>query len=158
MDAVQAVFISSIQSGYADVRAAVRRGVESLGMRPLMAELASVHAESPQRALLDLVGAADIFLLIIGAGYSRPTEEEFEEARRLGKPILVLREEGELEPAPAGFLERGAGGWQGGSLWGTFTTPPEAGFAAVQALTNLASGGRRRRARAGRRTGGAGRP
>ena len=34
MNAVQAVFISSIQSDYAEARAAVRRGVESLGRLP----------------------------------------------------------------------------------------------------------------------------
>jgi Domain of unknown function (DUF4062) len=136
---VQAVFISSIQRGFEAVRAAVRRAVESLGMRPLMAELAGARPESPQRALLDLVAQADVFLLVIGPHYSAPTEEEFNEANRRGKPILVLRQEVELDPEQAAFLERVAGGWQGGRLWGTFTDASDVGFAAVQALSGLGS-------------------
>ena len=131
------VFVSSIQSGFEDVREAVRRAVESLDMRPLMAELAGAHAESPQRALLDLVARADVFLLIVGARYSRPTEDEFTEANRLGRPILVVRQNGELEPEQAAFLERVAAGWSGGRLWGTFDGAGEVSMAAVKALTNV---------------------
>jgi hypothetical protein len=58
------VFISSIQLGYEDVRAAVRAAVENLEMRPLIAEFAGARAESPQRALLDLVAHCDVFLLL----------------------------------------------------------------------------------------------
>jgi hypothetical protein len=137
---VQQVFVSSIQRGYEDVRAAVRRAVESLDMRPLMAELAGARAESPHRALLDLVARCDIFLLLVGPHYSRPTEDEFNEANRLGKPILVLRQNGELEPEQEAFLERVAGGWSGGRLWGTYDGATDVGFAAVKALTSV--GGR----------------
>jgi hypothetical protein len=142
MKVVQAVFISSIQRGYEDVRAAVQRAVESVGMRPLMAELAGGDVASPQRALLDLVAEADVFLLLIGPRYSRPTEDEFDEARRLGRPILVLREEGDLEPEQAAFLERVAGGWSGGRLWGSFVDASDVGFATVRAITNLRAGER----------------
>ena len=131
------VFISSIQNSYGDVREAVRRAVESLDMRPLMAELAGAHAESPQRALLDLVARADVFLLIVGPRYSHPTEDEFDEANRLGKPILVLRQNGELEPEQTAFLERVAAGWSGGRLWGTFDGADDVSLAAVKALTNV---------------------
>jgi hypothetical protein len=143
MDFVQGVFISSIQRDYADVRAAMRRAVERLGMRPLMAELAGANRASPQRALLDLVAQADIFLLLVGPCYSRPTEDEFDEARRLGKPILVLRQQGNLEPEQEAFLERVAGGWSGGRLWGPFADANYVGLAAVQAITNLGAGARR---------------
>jgi uncharacterized protein DUF4062 len=137
---MQSVFISSIQRDYTEVRRAVRRAVESLGMRPLMAELAGASAASPQRALLDLVAQSDVFLLVMGPRYSDPTEREFEEARRLGKPIVVLRQEGPLEPEQERFLDRVAGGWRGGRLWGEFTDATDAGFAAVKALTNLREG------------------
>ena len=133
------VFISSIQNGYEDIRDAARRAVESLDMRPLMAELAGAHAESPQRALLNLVARADVFLLIVGPRYSGPTEDEFNEARRLGKPILVLRQNGEFEPEQAAFLERVAAGWSGGRLWGTFDGAADVSLAAVRALTNVQS-------------------
>jgi hypothetical protein len=148
---VQSVFISSIQRGYTDVRTGVRRAVESMGMRPLMAELAGASPASPQRALLDLVGQSDLFLLLVGPRYSSPTEQEFEEARKLGRPIIVLRQEGDLEPDQQAFLERVAGGWSGGRLWGTFTDATDVGFAAVKALTNLKEGpGREERAQAAR--------
>ncbi len=140
MEAMQSAFISSVQRGFEDVRQAVYRAIESLGMRALMAEGAGAHTESPQRALLDLVRQADVFLLLVGPRYSSPTEDEFNEARRLGKPILVLRQEGELEPEQEQFLERVAGGWKGGRLWGTFKDASDAGLEVVRAITNLRSG------------------
>jgi hypothetical protein len=106
-----------------------------------MAEDAGAHAASPQRALLDLVRRCDVYLLIVGPRYSRPTEDEFDEARRLGRPILVLRQEVDLEPEQAEFLERVAGGWSGGRLWGTFHDASDVGFAVVKALSNLRGGG-----------------
>lgn len=144
---VQQVFISSIQREYEDVRASVRRAVESLEMRPLMAELAGSRAESPQRELLDLVGRCDVLLLLIGRRYSQPTADEFAEANRLGKPILVLRQNGELDEEQAAFLERVAGGWSGGRLWGTYDGAGDVALAAVQALTNV--GGKREELAAG---------
>ena len=35
-------------------------------------------------------------------------------ARRRGKPILVLRQQGEIEPEQQEFLDRATGGWEGG--------------------------------------------
>lgn len=134
---MDSVFISSIQRDYADVRQAVKRAVESVGMRPLMAETAGAHDASPQRALLDLVARADVFLLIVGPRYSKPTEDEFDEARRRAKPILVLRQTVDAEPEQESFADRVAGGWAGGRLWGSFTDASDVGFVAVQALTNL---------------------
>jgi hypothetical protein len=37
---MDSVFVSSVQRGFGDIRAAVARAVETLGMRPLMAERA----------------------------------------------------------------------------------------------------------------------
>jgi hypothetical protein len=136
---VDSVFISSIQRDFSDIRQSARRAVESVGMRPLMAETAGASPASPQRALLDLVGRADVFLLILGPRYSKPTEDEFDEARRLAKPILVLRQNTDAEADQEAFVERVAGGWRGGRLWGTFDDAGDVGFAVVQALTNLRS-------------------
>ncbi len=108
-------------------------------MRPLMAELAGASPLSPQRALLDLVAAADVFLLVLGRHYSKPTEDEFNEARRLSKEIIVLRHEGACDADQAEFVERVAGGWKGGRLWGTFADANDVGFAVVQALSNRAT-------------------
>jgi hypothetical protein len=119
---MDSVFISSIQRDYGDVREAARRAVDSVGMRPVMAETAGARDASPQRALLDLVARADVFLLIAGPRYSKPTEDEFDEARRRAKPILVLRQVGEADSEQNAFADRVAGGWTGGRLWGRSTT------------------------------------
>jgi Domain of unknown function (DUF4062) len=150
MSAMQTVFISSIQSGFDDVRAAARAGMESFGWRPVMAELAGASPASPQRALLDRVGDSDVLLLLVGPRYGAKqesglsaTEEEFDEARRRGKSILVLRQEGELEPEQQEFLKRATAGWEGGALYGTFRDASDVGLAVVRGLTNIRDRGAR---------------
>jgi Domain of unknown function (DUF4062) len=144
------VFISSVQAGFEDVRAAARRGIESLGYQPVMAETSGASADSPQRALLDRVAAADIFLLLVGPRYGTrqasgfsATEDEFNEARRLGKPILVLRQDVELESEQEEFLRRATGGWEQGKLYDSFQDASDVGLKVVQALTNLRDQGDR---------------
>jgi Domain of unknown function (DUF4062) len=140
MAGVPAVFISSVQRDYAAVRAAVRRAVEVLHMRPLMAEMVrGARPESPQRALLDQVGESDVLVLIVGPRYSRPTEDEFDEARRLGRPIVVLKQRGELEPDQQAFLAQAAGGWAGGRMWAEFTDENDVFEVAVESLSHLAA-------------------
>ncbi len=136
---MESVFISSVQRDYADVRAGARRAVESVGLRPLMAETAGASPSSPQRALLDLVAEADVFLVILGARYSKPTADEYDEARRLSKEIFVLRQEGTSDADQSEFVERVTGGWKGGRLWGGFSDSSDVGFAVVQALSNRAT-------------------
>jgi hypothetical protein len=99
------------------VRQAAREAIESVGMRPVMAEMAGARPQSPRQALLAEVAAADICLLILGQRYGTPcasglspTEEEFEEAKRRNKPIVVLRQEVEMEPERRKFLTRSTGG------------------------------------------------
>ncbi|MFN2469720.1 MAG: DUF4062 domain-containing protein [Gaiellaceae bacterium] len=141
---MQSVFISSVQEGFERVREAARRAVDNLGLRPLMAELAGAWPESPKSALLSLVRDADALLLILGPRYSRPTEEEVDEARRLGKPIFVLKQDVAFEPAQEEFLDRVAAGWERGRVWDTFTDESDVDDAVVRAL----SGQLRRAARA----------
>jgi hypothetical protein len=144
------VFISSVQDGYEDVRAGARAGVESIGHRALMAETSGAAAASPQRALLGLVAQADTFLLLIGPRYGQKqasglsaTEEEFEEARRLGKSILVLRQEGELDPEQQQFLSRATGGWERGLFYDSFRDATDVGLTVVRALRNAEDRGKR---------------
>jgi hypothetical protein len=80
-----------------------------------------------------------VLVLLVGPRYGArqesgvsATEEEFDEARRRGKPILVLREEGELEPEQQEFLDRATGGWEGGALYGTFRDASDVGLAVVR--------------------------
>jgi hypothetical protein len=147
---MKTVFISSIQSGFGDVRAAARAGVESFGWRAMMAETVGATPASPQRALLDRVAESDVLVLLVGPRYGArqesglsATEEEFDEARRRGKPILVLRQDGELEPEQREFLDRATGGWEGGALYGTFRDASDVGLAVVRGLTNIRDRGAR---------------
>jgi Domain of unknown function (DUF4062) len=147
---MQTVFISSVQSGFEDVRAAARAGVESFGWRAMMAETLGAAPASPQRALLDRVGESNVLVLLVGSRYGArqesglsATEEEFDEARRRGTPILVLRQEGELELEQQEFLERATGGWEGGVFYGTFRDASDVGLAVVRGLTNIRDRGAR---------------
>jgi hypothetical protein len=143
MVGVQSVFVSSVQRDYGEIRASVRRAIEILHMHPLMAESVGARPESPQRALLDLVAQSDVLLLIIGARYSKPTEDEFNEANRLGRPILVLKQNVELEPEQEAFVERVAGGWVGGRHRVSFDDENDVLTVAVEALSALNTGQRR---------------
>jgi hypothetical protein len=86
-------------------------------------------------------------VLIVGADYSAPTEDEFNEARRLGRPIVVLKQKVELDPEQQAFLERVAAGWVGGRMWAEFDDEHDLLEAAVEALSHL--GQDRRRAELG---------
>lgn len=144
------VFISSIQAGFEDVRSAARSGVESFGNRAVMAETYGAAPASPQRALLERVAAADVFLLLVGPRYGDPrssglsaTEEEFDEARRRGMPILILVQDVEREPEQELFLARASGGWEGGFLRGKLSGSSDVGLEVVRALRNLSELGAR---------------
>jgi Domain of unknown function (DUF4062) len=140
----ETVFISSVIGGFEAVRQVAREAVESMGMRPVMAEMAGARPQSPQHALLGEVADADIYLLILGPRYGEPgasgvspTEEEFEEAKRRTKPIVILRQDVAMEPAQQEFLARVGGGWEEGSLWDRFTDERDVGMKVVRALTNV---------------------
>ena len=132
------VFVSSVQRDYEAVRRAVRRAIEILHMRPLMAEDVGSRPESPQRSFLDLVAESEVLVLIIGAHYSAPTEDEFNEARRLGRPVVVLKQRVQLEPDQQAFLARVAAGWIGGRLWAEFDDEHDVLEVTVEALSNFA--------------------
>jgi hypothetical protein len=140
----ETVFISSVIGGLEAVRQAAREAVESLGMRPVMAEMAGARPQSPQAALLGEVADADIYLLLLGARYGEPgasgvspTEDEFEEAKRRNKPIVILRQDVAMEPQQQEFLARAGGGWEEGSLWDQFADERDVGMKVVRALTNV---------------------
>jgi hypothetical protein len=132
--AVDAVFISSVISGFEDVREAAARAISASGLYPIRSEELSADPASSRRALLDQVAAAEYYLLLLGAHYGgtgsggpSPTEDEYAEAMRLGKPILVLVQETELEPRQRQFLEQVRGGWGDGVFHGTFTDASDIG-------------------------------
>jgi hypothetical protein len=139
------VFVSSVQSDFGDIREAVARAIEALGVRPLMVERAPAASRSPKGALLELVRSADAMVLIIGArhgyppeGGTSPTEDEFDEAVRAGKPVLVLVQDVEREVAQDAFLARVRGTWgEEGVLTASFDGAADVGLKAISALTAL---------------------
>lgn len=138
--AVPSVFLSSVIRGYEDVRDAAAAGVERVGMHPIRSERLAAEASSPRRALLDEVADADLYMLLLGERYGEatgeraPTEDEFDEAVRRHKPILVLVQEGGLEAAQQAFLERIRGSWGDGVFYGRFRGPEDVGAAVAAAL------------------------
>jgi hypothetical protein len=141
------VFVSSIQAGYGDVRARVREALESLGKRPLMAETVGASPDPSRRTLLDQVANCDVFLLILGSRYGdrgesgfSPTEDEFNEARQLGRPIIALIQEGERQAAQDEFIARVRGSWEEGHYAPTFKGADDVGMAVVRAFRQLEEG------------------
>jgi hypothetical protein len=141
---METVFISSLMVGLEEIRQAAREAVQSVGMLPIMAELSGASSASAQRALLDDVARADIYLLILGERYGNPgasglspTDEEFEEAQRRRKPILVMRQDVAMEPRQRKLLERAGGRWEEGQKWDAFTDERDIGLKIVRALTRL---------------------
>jgi hypothetical protein len=137
------VFISSLARGeMGHVRQAVKQGVESLDMVPVMFETAGASERASRAELLDKVVGSDVLLLSFGAQYGEtgesgfsPTEDEFNAAREHGRPVLTIVQEGvEREPAQEAFVGRVRGTWERGAFAPGFRTPEEAPLAAVRAL------------------------
>jgi hypothetical protein len=137
------VFVSSVMRDFGAERAAVRDAIESLGLRPMMAETAPASPDASKRALLPLVEKADAVVLILGGRYgyitesgTSPTEEEFKHATALGKPVFVFVQKGvEREPEQDEFVARVGGKWENGAFTGFFTTPAELSLGVVKALS-----------------------
>lgn len=141
---MQTVFISSVITGFEGVRQAARAAVESVGGQALMFETAGASPQSSQRALLDLVARADIYLILLGARYGEkgqsgfsPTEDEFNHANHLNKPIIGLRQTVEMEPEQIEFVRRVGGNWEDGRFYDSFTDESDVALKVVKALTNL---------------------
>ncbi len=144
---VQSVFLSSVVTGFEDVRDGAAQGVRNAGLHASRSEEHPAAAEPPRRALLDEVGNADIYLVLLGERYGdfpsgerSPTEDEYEEAKRLGKPILVVNQRIEMERAQAEFLGRVRGDWGEGALSGSFTDANDVAAAVSAALTRHLAG------------------
>src|SRR4051794_2978374 len=99
------IFISSVMRDFGDVRLAARQAVESLRQHPVMAEDFGAQPHSSQTACLEGVRASEVYVGIYGGRYGSvarsgvsATEEEFNEARRRGLPILCFEQGGPKEP------------------------------------------------------------
>lgn len=125
------IFISSVITGFEDYRTAARRAVELLGLDPVMAEDLPAQPVTPQQACLEGVRMSDLYVGVLGPRYGTPaasgrspTEEEFEEARGLSKPVLLFATRERMEEAQAALLDR-IKSWDEGVLYARFETPEQ---------------------------------
>lgn len=108
------VFISSVMDGYTRFRDAAADGIRQAGCEPVRAEDFPAAGHSPRNACLDGVRSADALVLLLGLrhGFLAPsgkavTEEEYEEARRCHRRVLVFLEDvPDREPPQEAFVER----------------------------------------------------
>jgi CheY-like chemotaxis protein len=131
------VFISSAMEELKAERLTVKQAVQELGP-PYDAELAEDWAARPEPPVAIWQRAArecDVFILVLGRTYGipspdtgiSPTEDEYNQARAAGKPILVFRKQvskSRCDPEMSAFLAR-LEDPNSGHLVKTFKTLPQ---------------------------------
>ena len=92
------VFVSSTVEELKDARAIAREAINDFQFSPLMCEDWGASTESSRKTYLKEIKNSDVYIGIFWKNYSEPTVEEYREAIRLGKEILlyVKKEENEL--------------------------------------------------------------
>jgi Domain of unknown function (DUF4062) len=123
------IFISSVMKDFASQRSAAKEAV--LLLRQI----------SSQTACHEGVRTSDVYVGIFGTRYGyvartsglAATEEEFNEARRLGLPVLCFEQKGSKEPPQATFLQR-IKDYENGYAVVSFGTADELKMAVVQAI------------------------
>ena len=138
------VFISSVMRDFGPQRAAAKEAVIRLRQQPVMAEDFGAQPISSQTACLEGVRTSEVYVGIFGTRYGfvapssglAATEEEFNEARSRGLPILCFEQKGTKEPAQAAFLQR-IKDYETGYAIVFFDTPDELKMLVVQAIHDL---------------------
>jgi hypothetical protein len=114
----QRVFISSVMRDYYDRRDAVAAAVQGVGMEPVLAETMEASGGTPRDVVLnDVIGGCQAVIGIYSSRYGwtgarsvlSPTEEEYDRARELYKPVYAFidgMENGKAEPRQQAFLEK----------------------------------------------------
>lgn len=133
--------------GFEEVRDAAAVAIRGVGMHAVRSEELSADAGSSRSALLGQVADADLYLLVLGERYgdyaaeeTSPTEDEYDEAVRLHKPIFVVVQEIDREPRQQQFLERVRGTWGEGAFYGHFSSAADVGAAVAAALGRRQAG------------------
>lgn len=139
------VFVSSLISGMEEERAAVRRAIERLGHRAVMAEDFGARPNSPQVACLGELRRSEAVVLVLGARYGAKqasglsaTHEEYRSAQGQ-KPVIIFLKDGERTPEPeqAAFVAE-VSGWEGGLFRDSYTEPQQLDALVTRALHRMA--------------------
>ena len=137
------VFISSVIRDFGVERQAAEAAVTLLRHQPLMAEDFVAKPQSPQSACLDGVATSDIYIGVYGTryGYVAPrsglsaTEEEFQEARKRGLPILCFVSRENKDDDQSQFLAR-VMGYEDGYTIARYESPSDLKDQIVKALND----------------------
>jgi len=95
------VFISSQMEELKYEREVAQEVLTEMNVFPVLFEIFSAQSSTAEKAYLDEVQKCDIFVLLLGRQYSSATEDEYREAIKHLKPILVfVRATGEKHSVP----------------------------------------------------------
>lgn len=147
-DVPMKLFISSLISGYEAERAAVAQAATVLRWDVIRAEDFGARPDTPRRACLEAVRAADVVILVMGADYGAiqdgglsPTHEEWREATKSQKPTLVFVQTVDArDQLQQAFLEE-VQGWSAGRFRESFGSPQELRDKVTRALADLRAPG-----------------
>ena len=116
-------------------------------MHAEMAEETAASPHSPKRTLFDRIARSDVVVLLLGSRYGdkgasglAPTEDEFNEAIKQGKDVLVFVQDADMEPEQVAFLDRVRGVWEEGRFYRRFTDVSDIGLAVAGALSEFRAG------------------
>ncbi len=131
--------------GYGKYREAVAVAIRDLGMTVLMIDDVPSTPDAPRAACLRLVDEADLVVLLTGDRYGDPlppsdvsaTHQEFREAQRLRKPVLVFLHDGVDETPNLQVFRAEAEDWAAGALRSLYSTPEELRSAVTSSVHRL---------------------
>jgi Domain of unknown function (DUF4062) len=125
-------FVSSVIDGFAEFRAAARRGIERAGLEPILAENFPSLSSSPRNACLDGVASSDVLVAVVGprGGWIAPSgrlvvEEEIAHARGKSIPVLAFIQDETERDATAARLVKSLSDYVAGAFRRTFRSPKE---------------------------------
>ena len=140
---MEKVFISSVISGFEDYRDIAKKAVTLIGMKAILVEELPSSPKSSQQMCFDEIRKADFFVLILGEKYGSiteqgisVTEEEYNEAQSLGKPILVFIQNVKMEPKQEAFKKR-VEKYECGHFRATFSEREKLKEEIIKSLSNL---------------------
>ena len=84
------VFISSVMNELEYEREVACMTIKDLNLEPSMFEIFPSLSKKPNQAYIDEVRGCDIFVIILWKRLSEPVTEEYKEAVRINKPILMF--------------------------------------------------------------------
>lgn len=114
----QRVFVSSVMKDFGDRREAARQALEEEGIEAVLAEELEAQAGAPRTVILDeIIPSCDAVVGVYGSRYGwigsqgglSPTEEEYDKARELFKPVYAFIDRMDRrapEPRQQQFLEK----------------------------------------------------